>query len=186
MSSTHSSTTSRWVRVGAIVIAVSSDLIFIIFVGVVLVGAIGAGVLWIVLAPRQRLARAAGLKVSAATQKVRRGDDVTARVTVAGTHGLDDVEVGVVCTESYAEKGTTTDSDGEPVTTRETSHATAYEDWILVGRLLGSQDVSLTVPPTAPFSYDGSALTFEREVVARGRRRLRLDAEARDELHVLP
>jgi hypothetical protein len=168
------------------VIAVSSDLIFIVVVGVVVVGAIVGGVLWNLLAPRQRLAQAAGLEVSAATQKVRRGDDVTARVTVASTHGLDDVEVGVVCTESYARKTTTTASDGKTMmTTRETAHATAYEDWIPLGRLLGSQDVSLTVPATAPFSYDGSALSFEWEVVARGRRRLRLDAEARDELRVL-
>jgi hypothetical protein len=42
------------------------------------------------------------------------------------------------------------------------------------------------VPAEAPFSYEGELLCFAWEVVARGRRKHRLDAQARHEISVLP
>jgi hypothetical protein len=42
------------------------------------------------------------------------------------------------------------------------------------------------VPAEAPFSYDGELLCFRWELVARGRRKHRLDAQARQEVSVLP
>ena len=69
---------------------------------------------------------------------------------------------------------------------RETATATAYEAWVPVESGAGVQSVRLAVPREAPFSYKGDCLSFQWEVVARGRRPHRLDAQARREISVLP
>ncbi len=43
-----------------------------------------------------------------------------------------------------------------------------------------------TKPAHAPFSYEGSCLSFKWEVVARGRRARKLDARASQEISVRP
>jgi hypothetical protein len=132
---------------------------------------------------RRRLT--SGLEVGASDQAARRGDEVEALVTISSARGLGDVEVGLVCTEFYDEVTTSTDSQGTH-TSRTTSDATAYEAWLPVESAAGVQSVRFTIPPEAPFSYTGGCLSFKWEVVARGRRRHRLDAQARRDVSVLP
>jgi hypothetical protein len=131
---------------------------------------------------RSRLTR--GLQVGASDPEVRRGEEVEALVTISSARGLGDVEVGLVCTEYYAlySEGVSTDDSGG----RATTYAIAHEAWLPIESAPGVQSVRLTIPPEAPFSYEGDCLSFRWEVVARGRRRRRLDAQAKHEISVLP
>jgi hypothetical protein len=123
-----------------------------------------------------------GLDISASDDEVRRGADVEALVTISKPTELGDLQVGVVCTEYYDENAT----DYEGKTSRCTSEACAHEAWLPVDSLTGVQSVRLPIPLAAPFSYEGSCLSFRWEVVARGHRSRRLDAQARNEFSVLP
>jgi hypothetical protein len=131
----------------------------------------------------RRLAGELGLQVGVSGKRARRGGEVEALVTISSTKGLGDVDVGLVCTESYDEEET--DSEGKG-TYRRTSHAVAHESWVPVESLAGVQSARLTIPAEAPFSYAGSCLSFKWEVAARGRRAGHVDAQARSEISVLP
>jgi hypothetical protein len=128
---------------------------------------------------RRRLTR--GLQLSVAAQEVRRGDEVEAFVTITNTRALSNVEVGLVCTEYYAHYGKGVDPPGRALT-----YATAHETWRPVDCTPGVQHVRLRIPTEAPFSYEGDCLSFRWEIVARGRRRRRLDAQASHDISVLP
>jgi len=154
-------------------------LAFIVFF--VAVVSIGLSRSWRPL-DRLRRRRTTDLRVEAAGQPVRRGDHVEALVTITSLRDLGSPEVGVVCTEYYDEEST--DSDGH--TTRITCNTLAHESWTPVEEAAGVQSVQLTVPVEAPFSYEGDALSFRWELVARGRRKHRLDAQVRTPLSVLP
>jgi hypothetical protein len=130
----------------------------------------------------RRLARELGLRVSAAETSGRRGGEIEALVTISSTRELGDVEVGLVCTESYDEE----DTDSEGRSYRRTMHATAFETWTPVQSLVGSQSVRLSIPAEAPFSYAGDCLSFKWEVAVRGRRPGHVDVEARREFSVFP
>jgi hypothetical protein len=123
-----------------------------------------------------------GLRVEASDQEVRRGGELEARVTLSNPEGFGEVEVGLVCTEFYE----CDVPDGEGGRSRGTCSATAHEAWLPVHSTLGVHSVRLSVPAEAPFSYDGDLLCFKWAVVARGRRKNRLDAQARHEISVLP
>jgi hypothetical protein len=131
---------------------------------------------------RRRLTR--GLEVGAAAQEVRRGDEVEALATISSARGLGNVEVGLVCTEYYARYSEGVDPDDSGG--RALSYAIAHEAWLPVDCSPGVQSVRLTIPTEAPFSYEGDCLSFRWEVVARGRRKWRLDAQASHEISVLP
>ena len=124
-----------------------------------------------------------GLAVAVTEGEVHRGDEVEALLTISRTGGLGHLEVGLVCTEHYAAEITTGEDDPP---TRGTSTATAYETWAPVENVLGEQIVRLMLPADAPFSYEGTALSFTWQVVARGRKSHRLDAQASSVLWVLP
>ena len=129
---------------------------------------------------RQRRTR--GLQVDAGEGEVRRGEEVEALVTISSPEGLGVLEVGVVCTEYYDEEST--DSDGD--TSRATVEEIAHEDWQPVEEATGVQSIRLAIPADAPFSYQGTCLSFKWELVARGHRSRGLDAQARSDLSVLP
>ena len=125
-----------------------------------------------------------GLEVTADRSEARRGEQIEARVTVAEPEQLGDVEVGLVCTEYY--DVLVPSAGGEHSSSqRSTAEATEYETWLPVPAVQGEHSVRLTIPPQAPFSYQGTCLSFRWEIVARGRRR-GLDAQARPELGVRP
>jgi hypothetical protein len=130
----------------------------------------------------KRLARELGLEVSPGEKPARRGGDVEALVTISRTAELGDVEVGLVCTESYDEENT--DSQGHSY--RSTCEATAVETWTPFQSMVGTQSVRLSIPAEAPFSYAGDCLSFTWEVAVRGRRAGHVDAEARSEFSVSP
>ena len=132
---------------------------------------------------RRRLTR--GLEVATGDQ-ARRGGEVEALVTISSGLKLGDLEVGVVCTEYYDEQETTRDADGSTSLSRSTSDEVAHESWSQVESVSGVQSLRFTIPADAPFSYRGECLSFKWEVVARGRRSGRLDAQARSEFSVFP
>ena len=127
-----------------------------------------------------------GLKVGVGEQQLRRGEEFEALVTVSHSRGLGDLEVGLICTESYDYRSTWTGDDGASHESRETAQAAAYEKWQPVESVSGAQSLRLRVPAEAPFSYTGECLSFKWEVAARGRRRHRLDTRAAQEISVLP
>lgn len=133
---------------------------------------------------RRRLT--SGLEIGASTGEVRRGAEFEVLVTVPSNTRLVGIDVGLVCTELYDEESSHTDSDGHTHTSRQTARAIAYEAWLPVEIATGVQDVRLSIPAEAPFTYEGECLSFKWEIVARGRRRRAIDLEAGRELSVLP
>jgi hypothetical protein len=133
---------------------------------------------------RRRLTR--GLEVATGDQPARRGGEVEALVTIADARRLGNLEVGVVCTEYYDEQETTHEANGSTSLSRSTSDEVAHETWRQIESVSGTQNLRFTIPSDAPFSYRGECLSFKWEVVARGRRSRRLDAQARSEFSVRP
>jgi hypothetical protein len=129
---------------------------------------------------RVRMTR--GLEVRASGQRVRRGEQLDARVTITSPERLGRIEVGLVCTEFFASAV----SDPKGGRRRGTASATAHETWVPIDSTPGMHSVRLAVPAHAPFSYHGGVLSFTWELVARGRRKHRLDAQARHAITVLP
>jgi hypothetical protein len=163
-------------------VAVDFGLIFFIAAFIFVPAAFVYVLLWNRIKPRERLARGAGLVVDAPRTEMRRGEEVEVLVTVTSARRLGEVQAGVVCTERYDE----TDTDSQGRSTRTTSEATAHEAWIPIASGTGTQSVHLAIPPEAPFSYEGSCLSFRWQVAARIHRPLRLDAEVRRRISVLP
>ena len=120
-----------------------------------------------------------GLEVRVEQPEAHRGDDVRAVVVVTEPDGLGDLEVGLVCREFYDETVSTADSSS-----RATLDAVEYEAWQPIQCVRGEHGVTLTIPAQAPYSYAGDCLSFRWEVVARGRKRMALDAQASQEIAV--
>jgi hypothetical protein len=133
---------------------------------------------------RRRLT--SGLEIGASMGDVRRGEEFEVLVTVPSNARLVGIDVGLLCTELYDEESSHTGSDGHTHTSRQTARAVAYEAWLPVEIGTGVQSVRLAIPGRAPFSYEGECLSFEWEIVARGRRRRGIDLEAGRKLAVLP
>lgn len=128
-----------------------------------------------------RIRATRGLELAASPEELVRGGWLDAVVTVSDAAKLEDLEVGLFCTESYEiESGT--GQDRGPAT----AWATAYETWVPMATTPGVQTARLRVPPEAPFSYEGDILSFRWEVIARGRRKRRLDARVTHPVSVLP
>ena len=121
-----------------------------------------------------------GLEVRVDQPETARGDHIEALVVVTEPDALGELEAGLVCTEYYDEK--VYDSDGHA--SRTTSDAIAHEQWQPLQSLQGEQSVRFAIPPSAPFSYEGSCVSFKWEVVARGRKQHALDARASHEISV--
>lgn len=124
----------------------------------------------------------AGLEVVASPDPVVRGQDVVATVIVASVKRLENLEVGLFCTERYVVEDTIGNDGPGPVI----GWIAAYEEWRPLSLTPGSHTVRFHVPPEAPFSYVGSIAGFRWEVIVRGRRRRRLDARVASPLSVLP
>ena len=138
---------------------------------------------------RLRSAITTGLEVRALRDVVVRGEDVEVEVTIGRARGLGDVEVGLLCTEVYAEEAVREpDREGSTSEYRyeRTVEDTAYAAWQPVEDAVGTHRVRLTVPADAPFSYRGTVLSYRWQVVARGVRRLLPDAWAACDLEVRP
>jgi len=143
---------------------------------------LGRGLLHPLDAIRRR--RTHGLAVAATEQELHRGDEVEALLMISRSEGLGRLEVGLLCTEYYAEEVNDPGEDDTP--RRSTATHTAYETWLPVENVLGEQSVCLVIPADAPFSYEGTALSFTWQLLARGRKSHGLDAQASTALSVLP
>jgi hypothetical protein len=126
-----------------------------------------------------------GLDLGAREDVVQRGDQVEAVVTVSRPRGLGRLEVGLVCTESYDYWSSSTPGS-DSGSSRETADEIAHQAWQALESREGEQTVRFGVPVDAPFSHQGTCLSFKWELMAVGRRRRRLDAQANADVTVLP
>ncbi len=117
--------------------------------------------------------RGRGLEVVPNAGSVRRGE--TLEVAVRGEGPL---EAGLVCTETYA---SFLPSKRLARSDRAFIDALAYEGWVPVD----GPTVALTIPPDAPYSYDGEQLKFTWRAGVR-QSRSGLDAVRMIEIQVLP
>jgi len=125
-----------------------------------------------------------GFELACSGGEVRRGDRVSVTVTIAepSASAAPDLEVGLVCTETYA---TYLPQERLTKSDRALVDAVAYERWLELDGSQPEQIVTLEVPVDAPFTYDGKHLKFTWRVAARRRTR-GLDPTRAEELHVLP
>jgi len=130
---------------------------------------------------RKKLAK--GLEVRVDQLEVRRGDEIEALVVVTDPEGLGELEAGLVCTEHYDEE---VHSGHDSGSSRMTCKAVEHEVWQRLPSTAGEHSVRLAIPANAPFSYEGEYLSFQWEVVARGRRDRKLDVRVSQEISVRP
>ena len=123
-----------------------------------------------------------GLEVRVDQPEVRRGDEIDVLLVVTKPERLGGLEAGLVCTEHYDEK----EYMGDGRYYKTARKAVEHEAWQPLPSVAGEHSVRLAIPADAPFSYEGSCLSFTWEVVARGRRDNQLDARASQEISVRP
>jgi hypothetical protein len=145
--------------------------------------AAGVGVLAAVPTRRRhgRLRAAKGIELRLDTPEVARGGEVLATVTLPDAGAVRRLEVGLVCTERYDVK----DRSGDR-TTRETRRHVEYEAWRQAQPGLMQQTVRLTVPAHAPYSHEGTVLSFLWTVTVVERRDRRPDRHTDAPLWVKP
>jgi hypothetical protein len=141
----------------------------------------------LVLADRgrpKRSPRLKGVTLGVSNDGVRRGDEL--EVTFAGGRSPDDrLEVGIACDERFdtevqvAVKGT-------PIGSRQTSEAVAYEQWQAVPGGVSEHQLVFTVPPDAPYSYEGDCCSFAWRVSVRDARPLSKDPRHDEPIWVDP
>jgi hypothetical protein len=133
---------------------------------------------WVADLLRRRAGR--NLELMPASEQVRRGGRVEAALRVDGDAAP--VEVGLVCTETYA---TFMPSRSLTEEDRLMVDAVAYEQWLPLEQGQTTQTFAFDVPVEAPFSYRGEHLRYVWRVCARRPRR-GLDAMSVREIEVLP
>jgi hypothetical protein len=145
--------------------------------------AAGVGVLAVALSRRRpgRLRTAKGIELRLDTPEVARGGEVHATITLPDPNAVQRLEVGLVCTERYDYK----DRSGDR-TTRETGRHVEYEAWQQAQPGLMQRTVRLLVPADAPYSHEGTVLSFLWTVTAVERRDRRPDRHTDAPLWVKP
>ncbi len=117
----------------------------------------------------------------------RRGAEIEALVTVSDPAAPGELEVGLVCTETYEKMDWVSRGPDESQSyERVTVTTRAYEEWQPLEMGVGTETVRLRVPVEAPFSYKGMIVSFKWELVARAHKHHRLDKEVAQEFSVLP
>jgi hypothetical protein len=135
---------------------------------------------WVADLLRRRAGR--NLELIPASEQVRRGGRVEAALRMDGDAARHAVEVGLVCTETYA---TFMPSRSLTEEDRLMVDAVAYEHWLPLEQGQTTQTFAFDVPVEAPFSYRGEHLRYVWHVCAR-RPRHGLDAVSVREIEVLP
>jgi hypothetical protein len=101
---------------------------------------------------------------------------VTATLVISDPQKLGEkLDLGLVCSEFYDVKTTVYDQNGSHEQ-RVTRTAEAVGQWRGADRAQPQQTVSFTVPPDAPFSYEGTTVSWAWRVSAIDRHAHRLDA----------
>lgn len=125
----------------------------------------------------------AHLTLTSGAEEYSRGQTVQARLRVADAAKLaDDTEVGLVCMEYYD----TEVSTGQGQRSRGTREAVVWETWQAVDSAQQIQELAFTVPPDAPFSHEGDAISFGWRLSARENRRARVDPRTDEPVWVHP
>jgi hypothetical protein len=101
---------------------------------------------------------AAGFELRVERQEVRRGDRVAA---IASGEG--ELEVGLVCTQSYD----VWRRIGDDSRSRVTDSASVWQQWAPAPHGALGQRVELALPPDGPYSYEGDCVSFAWAVVVR-------------------
>jgi hypothetical protein len=117
-----------------------------------------------------------------ATGPVRRGEPVDVAIGIRdGAHTGVRLRVGVFCLERYD-----VEESDEHGTDRVTREDHVHEEWREVAASEAQQGLSFTVPAEAPYSYEGSCLSFEWHAEALEIARMRPDAVASCAFEVRP
>jgi hypothetical protein len=115
---------------------------------------------------------------------LRRGESFVATIAVSDPNLITGTfELGLVCTERWAEYHTHATSDTRD--RRRIYEEPIYQWWMPLDKSQPRTDLTLQVVPDAPFSHVGTALSFLWTVTARDRRS-GFDKLERHDLEVLP
>lgn len=116
-------------------------------------------------------------------RELRRGEPVEATLSVERLDRVrDGAQVGIVCTEYYE----VTKTDGKGNQYADTEEAVFYEDWHPVDRSQSHQRHVFELPEGAPYSHEGSVVSFEWRLTVRELRPMRPDARTDTPLWVRP
>ena len=119
--------------------------------------------------------------VSADPREVRRGGELRVLLRIDG-RASDRIEVGLVCTEFWDDRR----SDGQGNTHRATTQTEVHKEWVPADPSSPQQWFTFTVPPGAPPSYEGAALSIAWRVSAREPQTMRRDPRSDCAIWVLP
>ena len=115
--------------------------------------------------------------------ELRRGESVQATLSVGRLERVaEGAQVGIVCTEYYE----VTRTDGKGNQYADTEDVIAYEDWHPVDRAQSTQRHVFEVPAGAPYSHEGTVVSFQWRLTAREPKRMRPDARTDTPLWVRP
>nr|MDQ3822162.1 hypothetical protein [Actinomycetota bacterium] len=132
----------------------------------------------------KRHPRLRATRLSVAVDRLRRGDEVT--VTFAGRRRHDDrLELGIACDERYDAEARVY-MRGAATVVRQTGQATVHEEWRAVPPGASEHSLAFVVPAEAPYSYEGSCLSYAWRISARAVRPLRPDARVDEPIWVDP
>jgi hypothetical protein len=133
--------------------------------------------------PMRLRARVPGANLAVERLDVRRGDEVTATLTLnAAAEGI---RLGIVCVERY-DLQSRAYTKGGPITIRQTNEATAYEEWQPVEAVAGEHSRTFRIPRDGPYSYEGDCVSYAWRISARALRRLRADPRLDQPIWVQP
>lgn len=132
----------------------------------------------------KRHPRLRGTRLSVAGEGLRRGDEVS--VTFTGRRTSDDrLELGIACDERHDTEARVYSRGGSAVV-RQTGESTVHEEWHPVPAGAREQAVGFRLPPDAPYSYEGSCVSYAWRISARAVRPLRRDARLDEPIWVEP
>ena len=132
-----------------------------------------AAVFWLVgwfVDRKKRRRNAPNLQVSLTRDVFVLGETVEPRVMVKNPARLEgELEVGLVCTCFYDYEYRTRTQHGE-TTSRQTRGVSAFEEWRPVEKV-AEQSITFALPDDAPYSHEGTAVSFAWKISARERRK---------------
>ena len=119
---------------------------------------------------KKRKRNAPNLQVALERDVFRLGETISPQVMVKNVSQVEgELEIGLICTCFYDYEYRTRTEHGTS-TSRQTRSVAAFEEWRRIEKV-GDQSVSFTLPDDAPYSHEGTAVSFAWKVTARERRK---------------
>lgn len=137
------------------------------------------------LARKLRPPVARHLQLAVGSERVRRGDRVSATLSVSRTSSGARVELALVCTERYDVEQRVHNPNGADYDQRVTKEDDVHREAIPIDGP-GPHRIDFTVPADQPFSYEGDCISAVWRVEARERRPRRTDLASHVPLQVAP